>query len=94
MNKIAKAKDDSVFSILFSLSKGAESRKRILSSLFLGPKNCNQISKELGLDWWTVKKHLLILSNEHIVKSMQFGNSKFYKLTPVGEEALKLIQQN
>ena len=42
--------------ILLTLSRGAESRKKILSALLPGPKNCNQLSRETGLDWWTVKK--------------------------------------
>ncbi len=77
--------------ILLSLSKGAESRKKILTALILGPKNCRQLSIEVGLDWWTVQKHLRRLLKENIVKSSDFGNSKYYKLTPRGEDALKAI---
>ncbi len=65
--------EDTIFDpsvvVLLTLSRGAESRKKILSELCLGPKNCHQLSKKTGLDWWTVKKHLLNLMKENLVKS-------------------------
>lgn len=77
--------------VLLTLSKGAESRKKILSSLLNGPKNCRQLSREVGLDWWTIQKHLRKLLKENIVKSSDFGNSKFYRLTSKGEDAITAI---
>jgi predicted transcriptional regulator len=78
--------------VLFTLSRGAESRKKILLELLSGPKNCNQLSKATRLDWWTVKKHLINLMKENLVKNSPFGNTKFYRLSPLGEEITRALQ--
>lgn len=91
MAEAEKNKTDTIYLILLSLSKGAGSRRKILISLCNGPKNCNQLSKETELDWWTVRKHLMVLSKENIIKAVPFGCSKFYKLTPVGEVIMKKL---
>ena len=80
--------------VLLTFSRGAESRKKILIALLSGPKNCNQISQAVGLDWYTVKKHLPCLSKENLIKSSDFGKSKFYRLTPKGEEVIRAILSN
>ncbi len=77
--------------VLLTLSRGAESRKKILIVLLSGPKNCSQIAKEVGLDWWTVQKHLRCLMKENLVKSSDFGNSRFYRVTPIGENITRAI---
>ncbi|MEM4244385.1 MAG: helix-turn-helix domain-containing protein [Candidatus Bathyarchaeia archaeon] len=77
--------------LLLKFSKGAKSRKIILKSLCLKPKNCNQIAKESKLEWWTVQKHLEVLMKENLIISVRFGRIKFYKITPKGEKALTEI---
>ena len=91
MSKPERANYETAVLVLLSLSRGAESRKKILIALLSGPKNCSQIAREVGLDWWTVQKHLRCLMKENLVKSSDFGNSKFYRLTQKGEEAIKAI---
>ena len=91
MNELKIAGFETAVLVLLTLSRGAESRKKILLTLLSGPKNCRQISQKIGLDWWTVQKHLRLLLKENIVNSSDFGNSKFYKLTPKGEAAIKAI---
>lgn len=61
--------------------RGAKTRRRIIQALRFNPKNCNQISKELRVDWWTVHKHLKLLERAGIIKSISFGRIKFYKFT-------------
>jgi len=94
MNKPEKGSYETAVLVLLSLSRGAESRKRILVTLLTEPKNCNQIAKEVGLDWWTVQKHLRSLLKENIIKSSAFGNSKFYKLSSMGEEVIRALQSS
>lgn len=77
--------------ILLCFSKGAESRRKILEALRYSPKNCNQIARDVKLDWWTVQRHLRFLLKGHIVESIDFGNSKYYRLTRAGEEAIRAI---
>jgi predicted transcriptional regulator len=94
MSKPEKANYETTVLILLSLSKGAISRRKILFALLAGPKNCSQLSKEVKLDWWTVQKHLRCLMKENIIKSSAFGNSKFYKLSLIGEEAIKAFHRS
>jgi len=94
ISKDGKAGYETAVIILLSLSRGAGSRKKILIVLLSGPKNCSQIAKEVGLDWWTVQKHLRSLLKENIIKSSAFGNSKFYKLSSIGEEAIRAFQSS
>lgn len=84
---------DSAILVLLTLSRGAESRKRILIALLSNPKNCNQLTKELGLDWWTVRKHIQFLLKENMVIGLDFGRIKYYKLTAKGEELIREIQK-
>jgi predicted transcriptional regulator len=86
MNDVNEIGKESEFYVLLSLSKGAESRKRILRALLLKPKNCNQIADELDLDWFSVQKHLRILVEKKIITSFDFGHIRFYNLTRLGEK--------
>ncbi|GEM_PF-851065 len=70
--------------ILLNSSKGANSRKKVLKTLFCGSKSCNQVATKLGLNWRTAYAHLQILERESLVKSFGFGQRKFYKLTLKG----------
>jgi predicted transcriptional regulator len=76
--------------LLLLFSRGAKSRRSILETLCIKPKNCNQIARETGLGWWTVQKHLQRMMSEKLVKSVDFGQIKFYDMTSEGEEALRL----
>lgn len=78
-------------SIMFTFSRGANSRKRILELLVNVPMNCNQVSKALQLDWWTVQKHLQFLTAENLIAAIIFGRMTLYKVTPYGKRALALI---
>jgi predicted transcriptional regulator len=79
--------------VLLTLSRGAESRKRILIALLSGPKNCNQLTRELKFDWWTVRKHIQFLLKENMITSLEFGRITYYKLTAKGEELIRDIQK-
>ena len=94
MNKLEGAGFDTAVLVLLTLSRGAKSRKKILLRLFSGPKNCSQIAREVKLDWWTVQKHLRSLLKENLVKSSDFGNSKFYRLSPLGEQVMRALSGN
>jgi len=94
MNRADENSYESEILILLRLSRGAGSRKKILKALLYSSKNCSQIAREVGLDWWTVQKHLCRLMKESIVKSSDFGNSKFYRLTPKGEDVIKALLSN
>jgi len=94
MNRIDKISKESDFYLLLSLSRGANSRKKILKTLLSCSKSCNQIAVALGLNWRTAYRHLQILEKENLVKSFGFGQRKFYKLTKKGEEVIKGLIKN
>ena len=77
-------------SFLLRFSKGAKSRNKILNILLYGSKSCNHIATDLGLNWRTAYRHLRILEKESLVKSFDFGERKFYKLTLKGEKVTKI----
>ncbi len=85
-------KNEPDLSFLLYFSKGAKSRKRILNTLRNGSTSCNNIATDLGVNWRTANRHLKILENENLVKSFDFGERKFYKLTLQGEKATKISQ--
>ncbi|MCW4019433.1 MAG: hypothetical protein NWF00_12280 [Candidatus Bathyarchaeota archaeon] len=89
MSKPENAEFETPILVLLSLTKGANSRKNILITLLSGPKNCNRIAKDVRLNWWTVQKHLHRLKKENLVKSLDFGDSKFYSLSTKGEAIIR-----
>jgi predicted transcriptional regulator len=93
MKKTSKNSCENEILILLLFSRGAESRKKILKVLRYSSKNCSQIAREVELDWWTVQRHLRRLLKEHIVENSAFGNSKYYRLTQKGKDAIKIISQ-
>jgi len=82
---------DNEVEILLCFSKGAETRKRILKSLQYRQKNCNQIAKELGLDWWSVQKHLQRLKKVNLMLSLKIGRIEFYKMSSKCKAALEVL---
>jgi predicted transcriptional regulator len=93
VNILGRTSKERNFYLLLSLSRGAESRRRILKALLSEAKNCSQIAKELKLNWRTVNRHLQILTKENMIKISGFGQRDFYKLTSTGEEAIEIINK-
>jgi predicted transcriptional regulator len=76
--------DDTIY-VLLNISKGAETRRRILKALQCGPKNCNQIARQIGVDWWTIQKHLQLLIKTGLINEINIGRMKYYKLNMVAK---------
>lgn len=90
LSKQEETLDDEI-RVLLTYARGANKRKHILQAVQLTPRNCNQLAQELKSDWWTIQKHLQQLMKSNLVKEISFGRIKFYKMTPRGEMALKLV---
>lgn len=86
-----KAVLDKKTSLLLLFSRGAKTRERILLTLKYGQKNCNQIRGELGVDWWTVQKHLKQLKAANLVEDVSLGRILYYKITEKGENAMRFV---
>jgi len=64
-----------VFWTLFVGSRGATNRIRIMSVLRKRPRNKNQLSTELGMDYKGIQHHIKILEKNNLVKKTghQYG---------------------
>ena len=64
-----------VFWVLFVGSRGGTNRIRIMSMLRKRPRNRNQLSTELGIDYKNIQHHLKILEGNNLVKKIgnQYG---------------------
>lgn len=85
---IAEKSLEKAIRIALFLSRGAKARRKILQSLLIDSKSCNQIARAVKLNWRTVNWHLQVLMKENLVRSISFGQRNFYELTPKGKEAV------
>ncbi len=56
-----------MFWFLFASSRGAATRIRLVTLLRNKPCNTNQISKEISVDYKSVKHHLKVLERDNLV---------------------------
>jgi DNA-binding transcriptional ArsR family regulator len=63
---------------LLSGSAGGGNRGRILEQLFEQPRNANELSKILNLDYKTVRHHLKMLENNNLAVYTGQGYGKMY----------------
>ena len=63
---------------LISNSLGGVNRGRILKQLFDKPQNANEISKNLKLEYKTVRYHLKVLEENGLIVSVGGGYGKTY----------------
>jgi len=64
-----------LFWLLFAGSRGSDTRIRIMSVLRKKPRNKNQLSTELGIDYKNIQHHLKTLEENNLVKKTgnQYG---------------------
>ena len=75
-------------------TKGGPNRLQILFLLSDGPLNANQLTKELKLDYKTVKHHLEILVENGLVKvSNEKKYGELYYLTNYAREKIKVFDK-
>lgn len=94
MSRQTNTHDGDEILVLLVLSQGAHLRRKILDRLHLAPRNCHQMAKEFDVDWWTIRKHLERLTKAGFVIALGFGNTRFYRITPKGESALKAVSNS
>ena len=63
---------------LLANSLGGVNRGRILEELFNKPQNANEISKNLNLEYKTVRYHLKVLQENNLITSVGGGYGKTY----------------
>ncbi|MDO8553841.1 MAG: winged helix-turn-helix domain-containing protein [Candidatus Micrarchaeota archaeon] len=79
---------------LIAGTKGGPNRLQILFLLSEGPRNANQLTKDLKLDYKTVKHHLEILVENGLVKvSKEKKYGELYYLTNFARERIKIFEK-
>ena len=63
---------------LFAGSAGAATRSEVLNAVRENPRNAQQLSLALGLDYTTVRHHLKVLQENHIVVTEGETYGKLY----------------
>lgn len=63
---------------LLANSLGGINRGRILEQLFTKPQNANELSKNLNLEYKTVRYHLKVLEENSLITSVGGGYGKTY----------------
>ena len=63
---------------LLAGSVGGFNRGRMLESLFEQPKNANELSKTLKLDYKTIRHHLEVLEKNNLVMYTGTGYGKMF----------------
>ena len=63
---------------LIANSLGGYNRGRILKELFKKPQNANELSKNLNLEYKTVRYHLSVLEKNGLITSVGTGYGKTY----------------
>ncbi|MBN1281256.1 MAG: winged helix-turn-helix transcriptional regulator [Candidatus Thermoplasmatota archaeon] len=72
---------DSLKKVLYWLianSLGGYNRGRILEELFKKPQNANELSKNLEVEYKTIRYHLSVLEENNIITSVGGGYGKTY----------------
>ncbi len=79
---------------IFGFSRGAEMRYRIVAALIERPRNANQISKLLGVDYKSVQHHInVLLENKLIQTPVQDAYGATYFLTAMMEQYFPYVQE-
>ncbi|MBS3068618.1 winged helix-turn-helix transcriptional regulator [Candidatus Micrarchaeota archaeon] len=85
---------DNILWHLVAGTKGGPNRLYILYVLSDGPQNANQLTKELGLDYKTIKHHLEILVENGLVSASQEKKyGELYSLTDFAKEKVKIFEK-
>ena len=71
---------------LIANSLGGKNRIRILKCLFESPKNANEISQYLKIDYKTIRYHLKILKQNNLLETAGSGYGKTYFISNQLEE--------
>lgn len=78
---------------LLAATKGGLTRGRILEKLAENPMNANELAKELGLDYKTVRHHLKVLEKNSLITSMGEGYGKMYFISELLEQNMKFFHE-
>jgi DNA-binding transcriptional ArsR family regulator len=70
---------------LFAGSAGARTRAQILRAIRQEPRNAQQLSDALGIDYSTVRHHLKVMLQNHVVITEGTSYGRLYFLSDMTE---------
>jgi DNA-binding transcriptional ArsR family regulator len=74
-------------------TRSGKNRLRIIRALDDQPRNANQLSNELDLDYRTVRHHLELLEENDVLETMGEGYGKTYFVTDRMEDNLDVLRE-
>ncbi len=78
---------------LIAGTRGGESRARIILSIREKPKNANQLSESLGMEYKTVRHHLDVLQKNSIISFVGEGYGTMYFLSNEMEANFEVFEE-
>ena len=78
---------------LLANSLGGFNRGRILEELFRKPQNANELSKNLNLEYKTIRYHLKVLEENGLITSVGGGYGKTYFPSENLEENIVIFKE-
>jgi len=78
---------------LFAGSVGAATRAQVLGAIRQEPRNAQQLSQALGLDYTTVRHHLKVLEQNRIVVTEGETYGKLYFVSDSMEAHWPMLQE-
>ncbi len=78
---------------LFIATRGGDMRFRIVKSLKDEPKNANQLSRELNVNYRTIEHHMKILVDNGLVTVQGSGYGKVYFTSQILEQNLDMVAE-
>jgi len=76
-----------VFWLLFVRSRGATNRITIMSALRKRPRNRNQLSTELGIEYKLIQHHLKVLEKNNLVRKIGKHYGEIYCVSALFENS-------
>ena len=78
---------------LFAGSVGAGTRAQVLGAIRQGPRNAQQLSQALGLDYTTVRHHLKVLEQNRVVVTEGETYGKLYFVSDSMEAHWPMLEE-
>lgn len=78
---------------LLAGTRGGKNRARIIRTLTERPRNANQLADQLELDYNTIRHHLELLADHHIVEKGEESYGTLYFLTDQFEHNREIFEQ-
>jgi DNA-binding transcriptional ArsR family regulator len=78
---------------LIAGTRGGATRAKIIKILKNTPQNANQLAKQLGMDYRTIRHHLKVLEKNKIITTVGEGYGVTYFLSPVMEDNYAVFEE-